>query len=224
MEFSRYAIYLTPPKGDFARAGAAWLGWDIAQGQPSGNNDNPITKRPQKYGFHGTMKPPFRLAKGHTEADLVRAFDGFCESAQPVILQGLIIARIGGFLALVPTGGFGELADLAAQSITKLDQFRAPATEAELNRRRQSRLTPAQDENLEKWGYPYVFTEFRFHMTLTGPLKRDQIDTVMADANAHFAPHLPSPFVINSLTLVGERTDGMFQEIKRGTLGANTTP
>jgi 2'-5' RNA ligase len=31
-------------------------------------------------------------------------------------------------------------------------------------------LTPRQLNYLDRWGYPYVMEEFRFHMTLTGRL------------------------------------------------------
>lgn len=219
MEFTRYAVYLTPDSKDFATAGANWLGWDLATGTPVGTPDDTVTKRPRKYGFHGTMKPPFRLADDMSAAGLLDVFCALCSDAQPIVLQGLMLARIGGFLALVPTGDFTELADLAGRTVSELDQFRAPASDAELARRRTSRLTPEQDGNLLKWGYPYVFDTFRFHMTLTGPLKRDHVDGVMTKASDHFARVLPSPFVIRSLTLVGERPDSMFQEIKRGMLG-----
>ena len=219
MIFTRYAVYLTPEPGPLAKAGATWLGWDIATGSAVGTPDNRITKRPRKYGFHGTIKPPFRLIDGQTPDGLKHAFKRFCADVRPVMLQGLTLAQIGGFIALVPTGDVSELADLAGRAVSDLDSFRAPPTDQDLVRRRQARLTADQDANLLKWGYPYIFKDFQFHMTLTGPLKRDQLDAVMTQANNHFAPCLPSPFSIKSLTLSGEREDGMFQEILRCPLG-----
>jgi Protein of unknown function (DUF1045) len=38
-----------------------------------------------------------------------------------------------------------------------------------------SGLTPRQVELMDLGGYPYVFEQFRFHMTLTGSLSHDQI-------------------------------------------------
>jgi putative phosphonate metabolism protein len=219
MSFARYGVYFTPDNKALAQAGATWLGWDIARGEAIEAPDLTITKRPRKYGFHGTIKPPFALADGANEDALIKDFKTFCSTARPIMLQGLILARIGGFIALVPTGDFSELANLAGNAVSKLDHFRAPPAEQELARRRQAKLTPEQDINLKTWGYPYVFNDFRFHMTLTSPLKRDQFDAVMTRAHAHFAPCLPTPFVIKSLTLVGEREDGMFQEILRCPLG-----
>ena len=219
MNFTRFAVYLTPEPGDFARAGANWLGWDIATGTGSNPVAGSLAQRPQKYGFHGTIKPPFRLADGRSREQLQSAFQNLCANARPILLQGLVVTRIGGFLALTPTGDFSELADLAATAVSDLDPFRAPPKHAELAKRRKARLTPQQDAHLERWGYPYVFDQFRFHMTLTGPIPRADFDAALASANAFFAPCLPSPFRIASLTLVGERTDGMFQEIQRATLG-----
>ena len=174
MTFTRYAVYLTPENGPLAQAGAAWFGWDIARGTAVGTPDDTITKRPRKYGFHGTIKPPFTLANGTNKDGLIKDFRTFCTGARPIMLQGLTLARIGGFIALVPTGDFAELADLASSAVSGLDSFRAPPSDHELARRRQSNLTADQEINLKTWGYPYVFNDFRFHMTLTGPLKRDQ--------------------------------------------------
>ncbi len=41
-------------------------------------------------------------------------------------------------------------------------------------RRHPERLTSRELENLDRWGYPFVFEEFRFHMTLTGVLELDE--------------------------------------------------
>src|SRR5262249_55850996 len=54
--------------------------------------------------------------------------------------------------------------------VRDFDGFRAPLTDADRARRHPSRLTPRQRDYLERWGYPYVMEEFRFHMTLTGRL------------------------------------------------------
>ena len=82
--FSRYAIYAVPDPASplFLRA-SRWLGWDsvaaaAAQFPQRHELDNPgsldielITRTPRKYGFHGTLKPPMRLAEGHDEAMLI---------------------------------------------------------------------------------------------------------------------------------------------------------
>jgi hypothetical protein len=42
--------------------------------------------------------------------------------------------------------------------------------DAERNRRLAQPLTARQIGHLDRWGYPYVFEDFRFHMTLTARL------------------------------------------------------
>ena len=40
-------------------------------------------------------------------------------------------------------------------------------------------LTPSQVEHLDRWGYPYVMEEFRFHMTLTGRLAAERREPIL---------------------------------------------
>jgi len=47
-------------------------------------------------------------------------------------------------------------------------------------------LTARQAKNLERWGYPFVFEEFRFHMTLTGPIVRDRRDAIRTLLQSRF--------------------------------------
>lgn len=216
--FTRYAIYLTA-EGALAKAGAAWLGWDIATGRAvphpawDGLDLPKITARPRKYGLHGTIKPPFVLRAPHRPSDLEAAALALCRSLAPVRLAGLQVSRLGGFLALTPIAAAADLAALAAHVVQELDSFRADPSEAELARRRQTTLTPAQEQNLQAWGYPYVLDQFRFHITLTGPLKDAEADIPLV--SKYFAPVLQGPVHVRSLTLAGERSDGMFEQIAR---------
>jgi putative phosphonate metabolism protein len=226
MEFKRYAVYYTPAPGLLADFGAGWLGWDAANGDIPPAPDVPdlplprdeITETPRKYGLHATIKPPFRLADGQSPEALASALARFCTQAGPVALDGLEIAQLGRFLALVPQGDTARLGGLAAVAVDSLDAFRAPPTEAELARRRAGGLSAAQDALLERWGYPYVMQEFRFHITLTGKLPKSQAAQVRDALAPHLAPLLPRPFVIDALSLVGEDTDGLFHLIHRYTL------
>jgi putative phosphonate metabolism protein len=228
--FQRYAIYVMPD-GALARFGAQWLGWDAQAGRTT---DHPqvaglprpldeITATPRKYGLHATIKPPFRLAESRPPAGLMADLAALCARLEPVTLQGLSLARLGGFLALVPEGPTDALNAMAQQVVTALDQHRAPLTEAELARRRKARLTPAQETLLARWGYPFVLEEFRFHVTLTGNLPRPEAEAVAAALTGHLDPVLPRPFVIGSLCLVGEDGEGLFHLIHRYPLGAAAT-
>ena len=225
IDYTRYAIFAVPD-GAFFRAGSDWLGWDSAAGaeveQPSldglPGDAAEITATPRKYGFHGTIKPPFRLAGGTRREDLEAALAAFCSVRPAVELPKLVIRRLGGFVACVPEASSSALSDLASATVAGLDPFRAPPSEAELERRRHVGLSASQEKMLQYWGYPYVFDEFRFHLTLSGRLEEAEADRLAERLTRHFAPVLPEPYVIDSLGLLGEASDGRFHLLHRYTL------
>ena len=218
MSYTRFAIYYVPPKGDLAKAGAAWLGWDIATGRDVSQPDVPglrdITVTPQKYGFHGTLKPPFRLKDGAMIQDLESATSTLAASLASATCEGLDLTVLGHFLALTPRGDLGALRRIANACVRELDGFRAPASDAELARRRKAGLTPLQETLLTQWGYPYVMEAFKFHLTLTGRLPEDAIPKWCARVQSHL-PELPAPFVVDQIALCGERVDGRFEVLHR---------
>ena len=225
MAFRRYAVYHTP-QGTLGRFGADWLGWDVTSGTQTTPPDieglpapwDDITGTPRKYGFHATIKPPFRLADGWTETDLLTAFTTHCDLAAPVTLDGLELAQLGRFLALVPTGDTQALNALAANTVRTLDPFRARPTDADLARRRAAGLTPEQDALLLQWGYPYVMDQFRCHYTLSGKLPKAQATQLRAALDPVLTPLLPRPFVLDTLSLCGEDAAGRFHLVHRATL------
>ena len=222
--YVRYAIYYAPPTDHPLTAfGAAWLGWDAEAGKtrahprvsglPRAVDD--ITATPRKYGFHGTLKPPFRLAEGMGVADLHAAVQALTATQPSVMLDGLQVAQLGTFVALVPEGETGPLAHLAATMVEALDGFRAPLTEPEIARRRKAPLSPRQATYLARWGYPYVMEDFRFHLTLTGALAEEDAQSVAAALRGHLAPFLGSPFWLRDVCLFGEGQDGRFHNLRR---------
>lgn len=222
---TRYAIFAVPD-GAFFRAGSDWLGWNSETGteRPHPTLDGwdgkveDITATPRKYGFHGTLKPPFRLVTGSRREDLEGALSAFCAVRPPVEVPRLVIRRLGGFVACVPEAPVEALNDLAAATVAGLDPFRAPPSEAELARRRRVGLSASQEKMLQYWGYPFVFDEFRFHLTLSGRLDVTPADALAARLSAHFADVLPEPYRIDSLGLLREAADGRFHLIHRYTL------
>lgn len=218
----RFAIYYLPPEGDLARFGAEWLGWDCLTGQPAVQPDLPdiqrITEAPRKYGFHATLKPPFHLTEGTSVEGLQAAIAELVAGQPKVTLEGLELARLGKFLALRPAGDMTALNTLAAACVTEADPFRAPPSASELERRRKAGLTPRQDALLSRWGYPYLFEEFRFHMTLSGPLTKAELTRFHGEIKRRLPP-LPRPYVIDQIALVGQRPDGLFEFLGRYPLG-----
>ena len=220
--FSRYAVYYTPaPSSDLAQFGARWLGWDSGTGQVPPALEAPavdvpsITEMPRKYGFHGTIKPPFRLAPGTNATELKDQLGDVCSTQAAVTLSGLKLQRLGGFLALVPDGPADDLAQLAAHIVQSLDDFRAPPSGAELAKRRARSLTPKQEEYLQLWGYPYVMEEFRFHMTLSGQLTQGDLEAAETALTELLQDVPMSPFEVDALTLLGEAEDGRFHQLHR---------
>lgn len=219
---NRYAIYFVP-NGDtaWARFCTSWLGWDIATGQavphPKLSPARPIsaiTAVPRRYGVHATLKPPFRLRTGKTPQALKRAAFDLAETLPPVTIDELALTRLGRFLALTARVEAKPLNDMAARLVRDLDGFRAPASDQELERRRAGGLSPQQEANLRNWGYPHVMDQFRFHMTLTGKLPKDDLGQVQTLLETYLVPDLPRPLVIDRLALVGEDDDGFFHLIE----------
>ena len=218
MSYSRFAIYYVPPAGPLADFGASWLGWDVLHGceapQPDVPSLDDITMTPRKYGFHATLKPPFRLAEGQDVRALEAAVSDLAVNLAPAICNGLGLTTLGGFLALTPQDDMQAVRRVARACVRELDRFRAPASEAERARRRKVGLNPRQEALLAQWGYPYVMEEFRFHITLTARLPQEDI-AVWSAAVRRYLPDLPSLFVLDQIALCGEREEGRFEVIHR---------
>ena len=207
----RFALYWAPPTADpLWRFGTRWLGRDpeTATGSPPGDGApaDPAwlaaaTAEPRHYGLHATLKPPFRLAEGRTREALVEALAAFAARTAPVAGPALALRRLGRFLALVPSGPAPAIAALAAQLVEQFDGFRAPPGDAELAKRRAHGLTPAQEANLARWGYPYVMGEFRFHVTLSGALAPEALDRLEALLQPLVAPFTTAPLAIAAFAL-----------------------
>lgn len=219
----RYAVYFAPRPGEFARRAADWLGWDVTTGEARVQPDLPglpapvvdLTADPRKYGFHGTIRAPFRLAPGVSPADVQTVVRDLAETTSQVVCHGLRLENLHGFLALTPVGCEAALLELGARVVEATNPLRAQLTEAEIAKRRPERLSPRQRALLETWGYPGVMEEFRFHLTLTSRLPDHQVADVARVLEQHFAPVLPKPFVIEDLCLFGEDDEGRFHLLHR---------
>ena len=192
--FPRYAIYhVAAPGSDLDRFGAQLLGYDAQSGAdlpfPDGvtwivPDWRDMTGDPRKYGFHATLKAPITLAPGKSEAELVAACATFAATPGPIPIIRPVVDSISGFIAVIPAQRSAQLERLAADCVREFDGFRAPLTPEDRARRNPSALTPRQRDHLDRWGYPYVMEDFRFHMTLTGRLdagRRQPVLTMLRD-------------------------------------------
>lgn len=220
----RYAIYFAPdPASPLWRFGSTVVGYDAATGHdlPSaattGHSTEAwrlITEEPRRYGFHATLKAPFELAARADPTAVLVATQQLAAYLAPVTLAGLRVAEIGRFIALVPSQPSADLLTLAATVVDRLDHLRAPLSQADRARRLRSPLTPRQVAYLDRYGYPYVLDEFRFHMTLTGPIddaaERARIREALAAAYATAVT--AGPVVIDALALFRQdRRDDRFR-------------
>jgi hypothetical protein len=180
----RYAIFFVPPpESALYRFGAFALGYDSYSGHelPSLSDDNlnaeewrQLTAEPRRYGFHATLKAPFRLRDEYAEGDLIAEFTEFAGGCVSPPRFAASIRLLDDFAAVVPFTSVPALNLLADNCVRGFDRFRRPLTEAERSRRLMQNLTPRQLGYLDRWGYPYVFEDFRFHMTLTSRLPAGQ--------------------------------------------------
>ncbi len=224
----RYAIYFTPDPGSpLARFGASVIGYDSA-----GRTDVPrialdavppaelisATQAARRYGFHATLVAPFYL-NDLSEETLCNGIDEFGEEAAPALLGTLEVNTLGGFIALTPCEDCPAVNGLAARCVALFDRYRAALSADDLRRRGSGELSERQRRNLERWGYPYVFEEFRFHMTLTGrlaPEDRPRFQEALANA---FRPIADESHHIEAVSLMRQRDPkSEFEVIARRTL------
>ncbi|MGI9218273.1 MAG: DUF1045 domain-containing protein [Hydrogenophaga sp.] len=217
--FHRVAVYAAPdPASAWWARGSEWLGRCAARRcalpMPVINGVDPavqqaVTADPRRYGWHATLKAPFRLAPGVGLQALREALAAIGRDHRAVELADLRVDRLGHFLALRPQAPPVTLGALADDCVRRLQALAAPLSDAELARRRRAPLTPEEDALMLSWGYPWVLHQFRFHCSLTGPL--DGVPDAVVErleraARSHFAA-LP-PWRLDRLSLFVEPTPG----------------
>ena len=203
---ARVAVYYAPLPDDALWTDAnAWLGRDpeseATVRQPEIDGIAEVTAEPRLYGFHATLKPPMRLKPGCTWHDVVAATRALADRIAPFDLPPLSVQDVFGFLALRETIPSAPLQALADACVAELDPYRAPPSEAELARRRRANLTLRQDEMLTRWGYPYVFDTWFFHLTLTRRLHPDEKRVFMPAAEAWLARAIATPRRVHDVCL-----------------------
>jgi len=209
--FPRYAIYFAAGADNaLSRFGAELLGYDAYTGDELpfpgdalrvAPDWRDVTSDPRKYGFHGTLKAPMALASGKTEAELMAACAAFAETARSIPVIRPVVDTISGFIAVIPAELVEALQQLAADCARDFDPFRPPLTAEDRARRKPEKLSERQRDYLDRWGYPYVMEEFRFHMTLTGRLDAERRGPILEMLRARFAALKLDTLAIDRITL-----------------------
>ena len=218
MPFRRYAVYHLPDGalGDF---GAAWLGWDARNGMAHVRGaDLPpqaeaLVETPRRYGFHATIKAPFRLHPDRDAEKLALALRLICDHLTPFALD-LAPSTDWGFVALRPINQPPQLLALESSLVTRLDEFRAPLTGRELDRRNPDALPPQARAHLDHWGYPFVLDLFRYHLTLSSQLQPLVAQALADKLSPWLDPLIAQPMPATSVALMGEDEDGFFHLIE----------
>ena len=149
-----------------------------------------------------------RLAHGYGWSDVVSAAAALSDRIAPFELPPLSVQDVFSFLALRETTPSEPLQALADACVKQLDPFRAPPSDAEFARRRRATLTPRQDAMLLRWGYPYVFDTWFFHLTLTRRLSGEEKQVYMPAAEAWFAAAIATPRTVGDICLFVQASPG----------------
>jgi len=227
----RYAIYFVPAADSkLYRYGSSVLGYDCYRGAavpfPDGFVDdavnwNELTASPRRYGFHATLKAPFHLSPSATERQLVSALQSFAGLGHAIVRFAPTVRLLDGFFAVVPLRAEPALDDFAATCTTLFDAYRAPMSPQERARRVALGLSQSQIENLDRYGYPYTLSEFRFHMTLTGtvpPRRRKAILAILLNGLRRL--RVEQAIAVDRLALVKQETpDAPFRILSETRLG-----
>lgn len=222
----RYAIYYAPPPGTELWAfGSSLIGYDAQSGLdlPDDRSDVPVagpqwralTEDPRRYGFHATLTPPFALREGLGEKDLLAETATLASDRPALVLPRLQVAMLGAFVALIAADYAPRLDDLAAACVRRLDPFRAPLSPADRERRLRTDMTERQRAYLDLWGYPYVFEDFRFHMTLTGALPDEWREPIRAALDERYRALAPETRIDAITVFRQEDRAGRFRILAR---------
>jgi putative phosphonate metabolism protein len=222
---TRYALYFAPdPSGALWRFGSDAIGYDAATGAerpvPAIDGIPParladLAREPARYGFHATLKPPIRLVRPADEAAFLAEVAAFAAERPAFAAAPPDVALLGSFLALTLPDRPADLHGLADACVERFDRWRAPMDAAERERRLTARLGAAERANLDRWGYPYVFDAFRFHMTLTGPTEPAEREPLRTALAARYAS-VRAPLVFDALSVfVQTNGEGRFRLLAR---------
>ncbi len=176
----RYAIYFSPrPDEPLAEFGRRWMGLDTETRAPVADCwplPTGMLRTPKRYGFHATLKAPFRLRTGRTPDELLQAVEQLAAEQEALELGLLVPKALGSFLTLQQSMPNPAVDALAFTCVRDLDPFRQPLTEEEQDAIFSKGISRRQKGNVFTWGYPYVGEDYVFHMTLTSILAPHEIE------------------------------------------------
>ena len=188
VDLARYVIYYTPQPGTaLAAFGRSWFGranggmtlQAFSDSGLAGTSFAKIAAAPGSYaGLHALLRAPFTLRDG-VGVDAVKSrIINFAARRKPIETGPLTLSRAGRSLVLRPVEAKPALEWLAAQCVAAFEDFAAPPSDVERTEYAVPDLNDYQRVLLESFGDPYVLSEYRFAITLTGPLDATHLERV----------------------------------------------
>jgi len=205
----RYAVYWVPePEHPLWHAGCEWLGRDPESDDPGHAPEHAAGA--WRYGFHATLAAPMHLADGVTPRQLRQRLQAVVATRCPFPMPPLAVQPLGDFLALRPVpavDAWHPLRRLADACVMACQALRRPLDAAEYERRAHGLATEADREHLLRWGYPFVFDRWRFHLTLSDA-GHGHDSALLRRAERHFAKALAEPMRVASVALFTQAAPG----------------
>ncbi|HAN64658.1 MAG TPA: hypothetical protein DCQ79_12545 [Rhizobiales bacterium] len=212
--FARYAIYFTPQPGTaLAAFGRSWFGrandgitlQAFSDAGLSGTSFAKIAAAPGRYtGLHALFRAPFALRDGMGPEALKSRLITFAARRKPVETGPLTLSRAGRFLVLRPVEATPALEWLAAQCVGAFEDFAAPPSDTEREEHASPHLSDYQRLLLESFGDPFVLSEYRFAITLTGPLDAAHLERVAQALWPVLEEICASGVTVDGLSLFGD--------------------
>ncbi len=234
-KYSRYAIYYAPPKeSNLEEFGRYWFGWDPLNAKLINNkrrinylngfgikNLKNIDKNvliAKKYGFHGTLIPPFKLNKNYSTNLLFKKTEDIAKKFKKFKFYKFKLKKINNFYAFVQNKKNNNINKLSNRLVRELFKFRSPLTKKEIDRRNPSKLSKLQLNILHKWGYPYLMSEFNFHMTLASEVTGNKLYFELKKIEKNKEIILNEINNFDKIYIFGENQKGMFENLENFSL------
>jgi Protein of unknown function (DUF1045) len=151
------------------------------------------------------------LADGIAPQQLRQRLQEVVAKACPLPVPMLAVRPLEDFLALqaaTAIDAWHPLRRLADACVMACQALRRPLDAAEFERRSASVTDEAQRDHLLRWGYPFVFDRWRFHMTLSDA-GRGHDAVLRQRAERHFAAALAEPLRATGVALFTQAAPGV---------------
>jgi uncharacterized protein DUF1045 len=211
---TRYAIYYTPQPGTaLAAFGRSWFGrandgvtlQAFSDAGLSGTSFAKLAVAPGRYtGLHALFRAPFAPRDGIGLDAIKNRLINFAARRKPVVTGPLTLSRSGRSLVLRPVEATPALDWLAAQCVATFEDFAAPPSNLEREDFAGPELSDYQRLLLESFGDPYVLSEYRFSITLTGPLDAAHLERVSQALWPVLEEICASGVTVDGLSLFGD--------------------